>query len=216
MTQANTPAADYDQFCREVGKLILGFGNLENTLSICLKWHLRDAMIILKPNHAASLSSAVYGSMRFKSSRDTIKRILKAERAGDQLAAFLAGAFVQMAHIEELRDKIAHQAVIEPRESHSGQWEAWDVFTTRDPENDRVWSFSLDAVAMAADDSHAFVERISTYLDVHRENVNSTLFGNLDVSPIAWRYKPSTLKLLPRSKRRGPRSPKPQPRSSRG
>ena len=202
MTTVNEPYSEYDQFCREVGKLILGFGNLENSLSICLKWHLKVAMVIVKPGHSLSLAGAIYGSMRFKTSRDTIKRILKAERASNEVTAFLTDAFGHIGHIEELRDKIAHQAVIEPVESHSGQWEAWDAFTTRDPQNDRVWAFSLSAVAMAADDAHALVERFSGYLDAQHEAGSTELFASLDLSPIAWRYKPSMLALLPKSKRR--------------
>lgn len=214
MTGNPDESDDYDDLCVALGHLILGFGNLEQSLSIVLKWHLRDAMVISKPDLAASLSSAVYGSMRFKAARDTIKRILAAENASPQLVSFLSDAFAHAGHLEELRDKLAHQAVVPPNESHSGAWEVWDIFTTRDTNNRKAWAFSADSVAKAAHDTHQLVLRISAFLDGQRSNFSFRLFENLSVEPIPWRYKPSMLALLPRSSCRDPQEQPPPPQSS--
>ena len=83
------------------------FGRLEGTLTAALKLHL--AMRMKDGNPSASevaLTSAVYGSMRFKAIRDTIKRIMHVEETPKRNADFVRLLFEHVGHVENLRDNV--------------------------------------------------------------------------------------------------------------
>lgn len=190
---------EYRLFCLNVGHLFTAFARLENTLTGSLKLHL--SFNFAKPGDTRSmkLASAIYGSMRFKASRDTIKRILVVEGAAKETTALLENVFAQIGHIESFRDKIAHQTVTPAHSGMGGFWQVTDMLNTRDLVKTQAWVFDTDALAHASRDLLLATDIIGG------RNVNVPLFGDLpDLAPPAWQYKPSMLKLVPRSKLRTP------------
>lgn len=187
--------AEYRLYCLNIGHLLTHFSRLENLLTSVLKLHL--ALNIGSPNEPRSMriASAIYGSMRFKASRDTIKRLLEAEGAPKDRVTFVESLFTQISHIESLRDKIAHQLVVPAHADLGGYWQVSDMVNTRNIRNLQVWVFDTDALEAAAMD----LDEIGNLLG--NKPVNDRLFDQLpDFKLPSWRYKPSMLKLVPHSK----------------
>lgn len=90
---ADTITNEYQDLCRLSGHLFLHFGRLENILTSALKLHL--AFNIAEPGNerALQLASSIYGSQRFKASRDIVKRIMAAESAPKKLITVIDGMF---------------------------------------------------------------------------------------------------------------------------
>lgn len=54
----------------------------------------------LDQNKSVALSSAIYGSMRLRAAKDTLRRLAKAEGVSPQIDMFLDNVFSQIGHIE--------------------------------------------------------------------------------------------------------------------
>jgi hypothetical protein len=154
-----------------------------------------------------ALSSAIYGSMRFKAARDTIKRIMKTEATPKPIENFVLSAFEHIGHIETFRDCIAHQTTV-PAIEGRGFWQVTDTITTRTVKDPKVRVFTSDAVVAAALDLVNAANRLGGNL------IGDRLYaGEFDVSPVSWQYKPSMLKLVPQSKMRNPQGRVRQPKA---
>ena len=200
--QTPEPSDEYQLYCANVGHLFTAFARLETTLTGSLKLHL--AINIEKPGtpRAMKLASAIYGSMRYKASRDAIKRILTAESASKGLVAYIEGVFAHVGHIENFRDKIAHQTVSAAHNGKDGFWQVSDVVNTRDLVKTQVWAFNTSAVGAAANDLFLAESIIG-----NRPVKEKTFDGLTDLSPPPWQYKPSMLKSVPQSRLIAPPPP---------
>lgn len=149
---------------------------------------------------AVGLASAIYGSMRFSAARDIIKRIMKTEETPKPLSDFVLGIFEQAGHIQDLRDRIAHHTVAPAYKGADEYWQVTDAMTTKNIKEPKVYVFSENAVALAADDLVLAGDRLGTAL------VGPRLFisDGFDASPPPWQYRPSMLKLVPQNKLRNP------------
>lgn len=189
---------EYRKYCLNVGHLFSGFARLETLLAASLKLHLMRLLDgSCDKNRSARLAGAIYGSMRFKASRDAIKRVLKAENAPTELTQYVTDIFIQAGHIEDLRDKIAHQQVLPAHDDMDGYWQVSDQASTRDLTNVKFYVFDTIAISSAASDLGLAGECLG------KNAIKGPLFAGLtDFSQPAWRYKPSMLKLVPHSKLR--------------
>lgn len=193
---------EYRIYCGNVGHLFAGFARLETTLTSTLKLHL--AINIEEPGtpRAMKLASAIYGSLRYKASRDAVKRILTAESASKEMVAYIEAVFAQVGHVENLRDKIAHQTVSAAHNPKDGLWQVSDVVNTRDLVKTQVWAFDTTAVGAAANDLF-LAEAI-----IGGRYVSGKLFAGLtDLSPPAWRYRQTMLRSVPQSRLIAPQAP---------
>jgi len=193
---------EYRLYCLNVGNLFTEFARLENLLTSALKLHLAFNIGSPEDVKAMRLASAIYGSMRFKASRDTIKRLLEVEGCPKPRVAFVENLFVQVGHIEAIRDKIAHQMVVPAHSDLGAFWQVSDMVTTRNIQQLKVWVFDTDAVLFAAQD----LNKIGDFLG--KRPITNRLFDHIaEFSPPSWRYKPSMLKLVPHSKLKAPPPP---------
>ena len=194
---------EYRKYCLNVGHLFTGFARLETLLSACLRLHLMNNIDDSgDTNRPARLAGAIYGGMRFKASRDVIKRVLKAEKASADLLQYVTDIFAQAGHIEDLRDKIAHQQVAPAHDDMDGYWQVSDHASTKDLTNIKFYVFDTKIIFDAALDLELVGESLAD-----RPITNRLFAGLTDFSPPAWRYKPSMLKLVPRSKLTAPPPP---------
>jgi hypothetical protein len=181
----------YRELCLAVGHLFIIFGRFEGTLAAILRLHLANNLARHDPHASVVLSSAIYGSMRFKAARDTLRRLAKAEGVGTEIDAFLDGIFAQVGHIENLRDKLAHQTIVAVHPDQltpDGDWQVSDQTVTRDLKNLKIHVFHRETVELAAHDLTAITARMGNHI------VNDQLFDGLKTEPIAWQYKPEMLK----------------------
>jgi len=172
-----------------------------------LKLHLGSRMSGEKMSvEAVALSSAIYGSMRFRAARDIIKRIMKTEGTPKPAMDFALKVFEQVGHIEDLRDRIAHHAVVPAYKGAEEYWQVTDAMSTKDIREPKVYVFSEEAVVKAALDLIVAGDRLGGTV------VGPKLFADsdFDVSPPPWLYRPSMLKLVPQNKLRSPLGPSPQ------
>lgn len=201
---------DYRELCMGIGHLFITFARLEGVLTATLKLHLANR-ISGKAKEAEDivLSSAIYGSMRFKAARDTIKRIMTTEDTPQPVVKFVLSVFEHVGHIETFRDYIAHQTTV-PAIEGRGHWQVTDSITTRTVKDPQVRVFTLDAVVAAASDLVTAGNRLGGGL------IGKRLYGDgFDASPVSWQYTPSMLRLVPRNKMRDPQGLAPQPPTSR-
>jgi len=202
----------YRYLCLAVGHLFISFGRLEGVLSSILRLHLANNIADLDKANSLVLSSAIYGSMRFKSARDTVRRLAKSEGVSPEMDTYLDSIFSHVGHIENLRDKLAHQAVVPVHPDHltqDGDWQVSDQTVTRDIKNPKVYVFSSDLVTDAANDLIAAADHLGV-------RVEKKLFENIKIEPLSWLYKPEKLKHVPLGKLRAQLKPRHQPRSSEG
>ena len=187
--------AEYRLYCLNVGNLFTEFARLENLLTSALKLHLAFNIGSPEDVSAMRLASAIYGSMRFKASRDTIKRLFEVEDSPKLRVQFVENIFAQVGHIEAIRDKIAHQMVMPAHSDLGAFWQVSDMVTTRNIQQVKVWVFNTDAVFAAAKDLNTIGDILG------KRPITNKLFDHLaEFALPSWRYKPSMLKLVPHSK----------------
>lgn len=186
--------AEYADLCNAAGHLFIMFGRLEGTLSAVLRLHLGNQLAVVDGSMVA-LPAAIYGSMRFKAARDTMKRIMNLQKVPDETKRFVLGVFEHVGHIETFRDYLAHQ-ILAPAVEGSPFWQVNDTVTTRDTSKPKVYLFTAEAIRAAGDDLLTASERLGN------SNLTRKLFEGLDGAPVPWRYKPSMLALVPQSKMR--------------
>jgi hypothetical protein len=179
------PNNPYARLCAAAGGLFLAWAGLENEMAAALRNYM-NAQAGNSPKGLA-LACAVFGSMRMKASRDTMKRIAVEHEFGEAAIAFNDQLFTQIGHIETLRDKLAHQFAFKAHEEEDGWWAVTDLVTSRSMKTLKAYKFHNDSVAAAA-------------LDVRDATaaVSNILRSGADPIPAlpAWRYRPSMLELL--------------------
>jgi len=200
----------YNELCRGVGHLFICFSRFEGALSSLLRLHLANHTK-LDTYGSVALSSAIYGSMRYKTARDTIKRLMKLESTDADTVSFIGNVFAHVGHIEEFRNKIAHETVVPVHPDHlagNDVWQVSDQSTTRDIRNPKIYVFPTELVFQAAQDLVTAGARLGGM-------VGTVLFKDLHIEPIPWLYKPSKLRLVNlenlRSGQSRPRPPQSSP-----
>jgi hypothetical protein len=188
----------YRQLCTAVGHLFITFARLEGALSAMLRMHLAGKMVGEVDMRTLGLSSAIYGSMRFSTARDTIKRIMTTEKTDAKVQEFVLAVFAHIGHIQTLRDNVAHQQTVPAVED--GYWQFTDLITTRDISKPKIYLFHPNVVSRAGTDLVTAGDRLA------RDQTGKQLFNpeKFDISPIPWLYKPSMLKLLSQNDLRDP------------
>jgi hypothetical protein len=197
---------DYRDLCTCIGHLFITFARLEGVLAAQLKLHLAFRIQGEKAEHEdIILSSAIYGGMRFKAARDTVKRLMAAEGTPKLTENFVLKVFEHVAHIETFRDMIAHQQLVPAIEGPSF-WQLTDAVTTKTIKAPKIYVFDADLVFLAAQDLVTAADRLGSHQSSKR------LFSDqdFDTSPVQWVYMPSKLKLIPQNKMRSPLGRSPQ------
>lgn len=172
------------------GALFLQFAKLESILALELRTHL-VGRLSERNLSAYKLAGAVYGSARFSSSRDTIKRLAADEGQPPQKLRFMSDLFDHLGHIANLRDKLAHHHV-----RWSGRREVWlvsDLVTTRRIAEYKTYEFHTLIVGEAVLDLHWATSHLSKL-----RLLETRKFGPYDLRQPPWQYKPSSLKLIRR------------------
>lgn len=185
----------YPKLCLAAGNLFITFAALENAMNSRLKLHL--AYLINPAGEdpfAMSIGLAIYGSMRFKTARDTMKRIMVVEKAPKAIQDAVQAIFNQIGEIEKLRDLLAHQALSPYGEPPNQVLSLMTLFTSRDAGAAKRYEVNETVVSLAANDLMTAINR--TWCKGDRK---AALFTEptFDPSPIPWQYKPSMLKQLP-------------------
>lgn len=137
------------------------------------------------------LAAAIFGSMRLKLSRDIIKRILTHEKAGQEVLDFHRLFFEQIAHIENLRDKLAHQYARQGE--RPSEWVLMDIATTKTYYEPKAYQIDSLHILGAAVDLHNAANCVGSLLPSNPRK-------RRDLTLPTWRYKSSMLKLLPHKK----------------
>lgn len=183
----------YAELCEAVGHLFLCFARLEGALSAVLKLHLAENIEGMDPHESIALTSAIYGSMRFSSAKDTINRITAAQGADKTIVKFLGTIFGQLGEIQKFRDRLAHQQTVAVHDDHKtddGFWQVSDQTTSKDIKNIKIYVFDTSLVHAASADVVK-----ATAVIAGRKQTKDLLSG-LSLEPVSWRYKPSKLKLV--------------------
>ena len=179
------PASHYGRLCSAVGLLFLQWSKLETEMAASLRLHLvRQAR---NKSQAGGLGAAIYGSMRMKASRDTMKRIAQELEYGDKALNWHEGFFSHIGHLETFRDKLAHQLALKANEVEDGWWMVTDLVTSRSYLNTKIYTFETESIELAAQDLVWASHIIGEFLKKGAR-------GSAPQSP-PWQYTPSMLKL---------------------
>lgn len=213
MTQmAPDPARHYDTLTRVTGSLFLGWARLEGSLAALLRQHLAQALDMPQIIDGLNFAAAIFGSARFKALRDTLKRIATVTGSSQDTLAFMDEFFAHLGHIESLRDKLAHQQIMPRNDTIDGVWMVADYVTTRDFRNVKKYEFTADTVLDASRDVLDAAWKTTGLLVPHV--IDENFPGEFNLEQPAWRYKPSSLVLLPRNTKPSPLGLAPRQRSS--
>jgi hypothetical protein len=189
--------AEYQRYCLAAGHLFTHWGCWEQLLTGTLKLHL--AMNIGDPadTHSIKLASAIYGSLRFSSSRETVKRLLKVEKAPAERISFMDAIFMQAKHIENFRNRLSHDVVVPSALNMGGYWQVTDAVNSRDLAALNVWVFDTAALHQAAHDLDVMTTLIGSY------PITNALFSGVTSYVLPeWAFRADSLKLIPRSRLR--------------
>lgn len=181
----------YTRLCAAMGNLFFCWGRLEGSLATSLRLHLTaNLKSSVGDKEGVRIASAIYGSARFKTSRDLIKRIMSVEDAPKETVDALAGIFAQIGHIEDLRDKIAHQFMLP--DDITGQSDLWlitDMTTSKDLQKSTVYTIDVLSIQLAGKD----LGRASTLLG--QQVAGRKLYQeSIPLAPVPWLYKQEMLK----------------------
>lgn len=192
------PEDFYRELCLHVGYLFMTWASFENTLSGVLKLHLAN-VISEDPNETSTIamSSAIFGSMRFKAARDAINRIIASQPPKPLKAGKLGKIFEHIGNVEKFRDYFAHQSIQPTGQSLDGRWQITTMMTAKDLSKVQFFQFTTDAVEKAWTDVNLAMSAL-TDRDVTGVSLIDSLIGD-DPLP-AWHYKPSLLKPVHHSK----------------
>lgn len=201
-------AEEYQRLCLHVGHLFLMFARLEGALSSLLRLHLSHRISGPKKgtptkHEGVRIAAAVYGSMRFQSARDTLKRLMDIQKLDLDHRAGVDAVFIQIGHIQSFRDAIAHQQTFKAYTDKPDVWYLTDIATTRAAVNAKAQVFHLAAIAHATTDLNA-----ATHLfggETVRRHIISKPERFLELP--TWRYKPSMLVQTPHSSLLLPQAP---------
>jgi hypothetical protein len=136
---------------------------------------------------SGELASAIYGSMRMKNSRDTMKRLAQELDYGPKALKWHQDFFAHIGELEEFRDKLAHQVLRPLNKDADGSWKVTDIVTTRTYRNVKEYHFDTAAVMACAHDINLAAHSIGDFLKKGAKRSAPAL--------PAWQYKPSMLKL---------------------
>lgn len=172
------------------GQLFFHFAALETYLSGCLRFNLTWKIDVREWKDRSGFAAAVFGSQRFKASRDTVKRIVREEgKLSVEQLSTLDEIMAHFGHIAALRDKLAHQHTIK----HPEQPETWlisDVFSTRNLRARQTWLITTQDIRDATYDLHFGREALGDPVG------SGTLLIDCPTEQPTWRYKPTALELL--------------------
>jgi hypothetical protein len=194
------------KFYGAVGSLFINWGILEGEMAAALREQLTSQM--RNGSKGIVLACSIYGSMRMKTSRDTMKRIAEEFGYGAKALAFHKEFFQHIGHIEDFRDKLAHQAVMRANKVFDNHWRVSDFTTTRTIKSIKIYEFETDAIFDAAEDLRDAAASISLFLKKGARRSAPQL--------PTWRYKPSMLKLQRRRSGPSPQLPPSLPEASQG
>lgn len=203
------PPTHYQLFCTAVGRLFLMWARLEGSLAAGLRLHLESRVMPdskARARRAVQTAAAIYGSMRFSSSRDTMRRIAAQEDFGPKAMQFFDDTFAHLGNVAKLRDLIAHQLLLEEEEEDDERWQFTDVTTTKTILDATTYEITTTAVFNAANDAKMASDRLGGFLLMPAT-------GKWDLTPFAWLYKPAMLKPLPKKRPRSRRSQQRPPQS---
>lgn len=193
---------EYRRYSTHLGHLFASFARMETLLMGTLKLYLTMNIGGLEDSRSMQLASAIFGSMRFRATRDMIKRVMDADGAPKERVATISNTLEHLTHIEALRDKLAHQLVTPAHGDLGAFWQVSDHTMTRNIKGLKVWVFDTLSVAHAAHDLVVAADFLGSL------PASNYLFSQIDLSsPPTWRYKPSMLKLVPHNKLRTPPAP---------
>jgi hypothetical protein len=174
------------------GGLFFAFGKVENTLAAGLRYYLGS---LLRPvvGHAAAFdtAAAILGNLRYAALRDLTKRLLKTQNVGREVLDHMDSVFKHVSDIQTLRDHLAHRLAEPFDDTYDGTWIVQDFATTKDFANPQAYKFHIDALKAATIDLGRFTHRTGGILNPWV--IDSSYPGSFDLSPPAWRYKPSML-----------------------
>jgi hypothetical protein len=179
------PGTPWSLFAEAVGLLFLSWAKLENEMAASLRLHLsRQLRTGAKKGEVVS---AVYGSMRMKNSRDTMKRLAQELDYGEKCLKWHQEFFTHIGHLEDFRDKLAHQLARPVNATADGQWKVSDIVTTRTWRSVKEYHFDTEAVTACGHDINLAAHSIGDFLKKGAKRSAPAL--------PPWRYKPSMLKL---------------------
>lgn len=181
-----------------VGALILEFADLENAVAAGLRLHLTFRLQPESDTNALAIAAAVYGSMRLKTSTLIMRRVMVQENVCPEALKLFDDVFAHAGHINDLRDKLAHQSLRAASADPEGHWAVDNLTTTRDLHRKQEYEFYTSDVVAAHCDLQT-IREVTSGLLPHpgiREKA-------VPKSP-AWRYKPQSLKLVRRENQRAP------------
>lgn len=186
---------EYERLCLQVGHLFIMFGRLEGTLSSLLRLQMSHRLAggakrgTTKSKESVKIAAAVYGSMRFQAARDTIKRLMDIQNLDPEHREGVDSIFIQMGHIQALRDALAHQQIFKAYKDKLDVWYLSDVATTRAFKTAHFRVFHLSAIAHATADLDAATHLFGSEM-IRREIIaKPARFAE----PQPWQYKPSML-----------------------
>lgn len=179
-----------DAYHLSLGRFIDAFGRTETGLAVALdrfvtNW-LGDG-----GNQAHAISRAILGSQRTKEMSETIKRILRVTNADKEDQVLAADALRQLAEIQHVRDRIAHQSA--GMEFFNGAWHVRNSNHNQVKEESQIEQLRLTIEDMdnMTEDLWQIQGTIRFILLPSLRSMDNK--GSTDALP-TWHHKPSALK----------------------
>ena len=182
------------------GGLFFATAKLECTLNATLKSHLifsiRPGADVNAPDpdlkRAYRISHAIIGSNRYSASKDTLKRVLRAESVCKEVSAFIDAIFDHASEVVKLRDRLAHQYTSKALEKNDQWWINNNFPNIKDAGSEDPILFELKQLVFATIDIGKIISSLDQFTINEQFDITfSKQQSNLVVPE--WSYKPSAL-----------------------
>ena len=182
------------------GGLFFATAKLECTLNAILKSHLiftiRPGAEVNAPDaelkRAYRISQALIGSNRYSVSKDTLKRLLRAESVSKEVSGIFDAIFNQASEVVKLRDRLAHQYTYRASEQNDLWWINNNFPNIKDAGSEDPIMFELKQLIFATIDIGKIIDSLDQFVVDDQFDVTFSKQQNTLFVP-EWCYKPSAL-----------------------
>jgi hypothetical protein len=175
----------FGQYFVVLGEFYNAYTSMEHMLTCAIKNTLSRQM---KDDGQEWLVNAIVGSMRMAPAKDTVKRILRVEKADRKKQEALAAAFAQLGDIEWLRNRLAHNRTLLKGDDKRHMFINVDFASAKEEGKSEFVGFQPATIRAASEDLVAITKLTDDIMSMHH--------GLIPDAPLqlpAWRYKPSLL-----------------------
>lgn len=175
----------FAEYFLALGEFNNAYTGVEHHLTCCIKNTISREM---KDDRSEWLINATIGGMRMAAAKDTIKRILRVQKATEGRRKLVDKMFAHLGDIEWLRNRLAHNVTLLRGNDDKHMLINFDFASAKEEEKSEFVGFMPVVLRRASLDLHAIKTVMDDLMSMHHGSI-----PDAELPLPAWHYKPSLL-----------------------